>query len=141
MTAASRDPRAEYLKSHIHGAVFFGIDELADRKTDLPHMLPLPEQLGAQVGAFGIAGTYTLMVYVESGLYSAPRVWWTFRVMGAHDVRILEGGGSKCRAEGRPLETSDSRRKPQVFQAVYDAGRVANLMQVRQHAQAGTRQI
>jgi thiosulfate/3-mercaptopyruvate sulfurtransferase len=141
MPAANRDPRAEYLTSHLRGAVFFGIDEIKDRNTDLPHMLPLPEQFGAQVGALGISDTDTPVVYDESGLYSAPRVWWTFRVMGAKDVRILEGGGPKWRAEGRPVEAGDSRRKPQVFEAVYDAHLVANLMQVRQYAQSGSRQI
>src|SRR5687767_4301146 len=136
MPADNRDPRAEYLKSHIQGAVFFGIDDIKDRTTDLPHMLPLPEQFGALVGALGIANDDTLVVYDEAGLYSAPRVWWTFRVMGAGDVRILEGGGPKWRAEGRPLESGDSRRKPQVFEAAYDRRLVANLMQVRQYMQS-----
>jgi thiosulfate/3-mercaptopyruvate sulfurtransferase len=141
LPSANRDPRAEYLQSHIPGAVFFGIDEIADRKTTLPHMLPLPEQFGAQVGALGISDEDTLVIYDEAGLYSAPRVWWTFRVMGAGDVRILEGGGPKWRAEGRPLEAADSRRKPQVFEAAYDSRLVANLMQMRQYAQSGARQV
>jgi thiosulfate/3-mercaptopyruvate sulfurtransferase len=141
MPADNRDPRAEYLKSHIAGAVFFGIDDIKDRSTDLPHMLPLPEQFGAQVGALGISDEDTLVIYDEAGLYSAPRVWWTFRVMGAGDVRILEGGGPKWRAEGRPLEAADSRRKPQVFEAAYDSRLVANLMQMRQYAQSGARQV
>jgi len=136
-----RDPRAEFLAGHIPGAVFFGIDEIADRKTDLPHMLPLPEQFGAQAGALGIADTDTLVVYDERGLFSAPRVAWTLEVMGARDVRILEGGGPQWRAEGRAIEAGDSRRKPQVFNAVYDARRVAKLMQVAQYASAGSRQI
>ncbi len=141
MPADNRDPRAEYLKGHIPGAVFFGIDDIKDRSTDLPHMLPLPEQFGAQVGALGISNEDTLVIYDEAGLYSAPRVWWTFRVMGARDVRILEGGGRQWRVEVRPLETGDSRRKPQVFEAAYDSSLVANLMQVRQYAQSGSRQL
>jgi thiosulfate/3-mercaptopyruvate sulfurtransferase len=136
-----RDPRAEYLAGHIPGAVFFGIDEIADRQTELPHMLPLPEQFGAQVGALGIADGDTIVVYDEAGLFSAPRVAWTFAVMGAADVRLLEGGGPKWRAEGRPLQAGDSRRKPQVFNAVYERRRVANLMQVAQYAASGSRQI
>jgi thiosulfate/3-mercaptopyruvate sulfurtransferase len=141
MPADNRDPRAEYLEDHIPGAVFFGIDEIKDRTTNLPHMLPLPEQFGAQVGALGISNHDRLVIYDEAGLYSAPRVWWTFRVMGANDVRILEGGGPKWRAENRPLESGDSRRRPQVFEAAYDSSLVANLMQVRQYAQSGSRQI
>ncbi|MGC1557128.1 MAG: sulfurtransferase, partial [Methylovirgula sp.] len=38
-----RNARAEYLAAHIPGAVFFDIDAIADRATDLPHMLPSPE--------------------------------------------------------------------------------------------------
>jgi thiosulfate/3-mercaptopyruvate sulfurtransferase len=136
-----RDPRAEYLAGHIPGAVFFGIDDIADKKTDLPHMLPLPEQFGAQVGALGIADTDTLVIYDELGMRSSPRAAWSLEVMGARDVRILEGGGPKWRAEGRPLQAGDSRRKPQVFNVVYDARRVANLMQVAQYSSSGARQI
>lgn len=141
MPNVPRDPRAEYLASHIPGAVFFGVDDIADKKTDLPHMLPLPEHFGAQVGALGIADTDTLVIYDESGLQSAPRVAWTFWVMGARDVRILEGGGAKWRAERRPVEAGDSKRKPQTFQAVYDSRLVANLMQVAQYSKSGSRQI
>ena len=138
---ANRDARAEYLTGHIPGAVFFGLDEIADKKTTLPHMLPLPEQFGAQVGALGIADTDTIVVYDEPGLFSAPRAAWSLRVMGAADVRLLEGGGARWRAEGRPIQLGESRRKPQVFNAVYDARMVAKLMQVRQYAEAGSRTI
>ena len=141
LPGAGRNAQEEYLDSHIAGAVFFGIDEIADRRSDLPHMLPLPEQFGAQVGALGISDTDTIVVYDEAGLSSAPRAWWSFEVMGARDVRILDGGGPKWRAEGRPLQSGLSRRKPQSFNAVYDARRVANLHQVRQFAAAGTRPI
>ncbi len=38
-----RDGRAEHRQKHIPGAAFFSVDEIADRATDLPHMLPSPE--------------------------------------------------------------------------------------------------
>jgi thiosulfate/3-mercaptopyruvate sulfurtransferase len=141
LPTAGRDAHAEYRAGHIPGAVFFGIDEIADRRIGLPHMLPLPEQFGAQVGALGISDTDTLVVYDEAGLFSAPRAWWSLEVMGARDVRIVDGGGPKWRAEGRPLQAGESRRKPQVFNAVYDARRVANFNQVSQFAAAGSRTI
>jgi thiosulfate/3-mercaptopyruvate sulfurtransferase len=141
LPTAGRDAHAEYLAGHIPGAVFFGIDEIADRRTELPHMLPLPEQFGAQVGALGISDADTIVVYDEAGLFSAPRVWWSLEVMGARDVRILDGGGPKWRAEGRPLQPGLSRRKPQVFNAVYDSRRVANFNQMSHYAAAGSRTI
>ena len=105
LPAAARDGRAEYLASHLPGAVYFGIDDIADKTTTLPHMLPSPEDFAAAVGRLGIADTDIIVVYDEAGIFSAPRVWWTFRTMGAKDVRVLDGGGPKWRAEGRPTET------------------------------------
>ena len=51
----NRDAQAEYLAAHIPGAVFFDINAVADHSTDLPHMLPGPDQFGAAAGALGIS--------------------------------------------------------------------------------------
>jgi len=40
-------------------------------------------------------------------MFSAPRVWWMFRVMGAEDVSVLNGGLPKWKGEGRPLMTGE----------------------------------
>jgi thiosulfate/3-mercaptopyruvate sulfurtransferase len=57
----------------------------------------------------------TIVIYDEAGLFSAPRVWWEFLTMGAPDIRILEGGGPKWRAEGRPLEGGTTRHASATF--------------------------
>lgn len=74
----NRDARAEYVAAHIPGAVFFDINAVADHSTELPHMLPGPDQFGAAAGDLGISEKDTIVVYDSTGLYSAPRVWWTF---------------------------------------------------------------
>src|SRR5215471_10953858 len=102
-----RDAKAEYLAAHIPGAVFFDIDAISDHSTDLPHMLPGPKQFGEAAGALGISNEDTIVVYDSVGLYSAARVWWTFRIFGATSVHILDGGLVKWKAEGRPLEKGD----------------------------------
>ncbi len=48
--------------------------------------------------------------YRRAGVFSAPRVWWTFRLFGAKTVYILDGGLPKWKAEGRPVETGDTKR-------------------------------
>ncbi len=115
LPTAKRDPKAEYLAGHIPGAVFFDVDAVADTSTGLPHMLLGPAEFGRQVGALGVGDGMTIVIYDESGLFSAPRVWWEFLVMGARDIRILDGGGPKWRAEGRPLESGETRRPAAVF--------------------------
>jgi len=47
---ASRNARQEYLKERINGAMFFDIDEVSDKDSSLPHMLPSPEQFAEHVG-------------------------------------------------------------------------------------------
>src|SRR3546814_9012501 len=77
-----RSGRAEYLGAHIPGSVFFDIDAISDRSSSLPHMLPAPEAFAAAVGAMGIGSGDRVVVYDSDGLFSAPRVWWMFRVFG-----------------------------------------------------------
>jgi thiosulfate/3-mercaptopyruvate sulfurtransferase len=131
LTTENRNAREEYLKSHIPGAVFFDINAIADRETDLPHMLPGPDQFGAALGALGISDTDTIVVYDGKGLYSAPRVWWTFRIFGAKDVFILDGGMPAWQAEGRPTEAGEVKRPPRTFNAVMDTGAVAMVSDVQ----------
>ncbi len=126
-----RDAHAEYRDGHIPGAVFFDIETVADHSTELPHMLPGPAQFGAVVSALGIGDGDTVVVYDSVGLFSAARVWWTFRLMGAKSVYILDGGLPKWKAEGRPIETGDVKRAPRKFTAEMNVGAVAMLDDVR----------
>lgn len=126
-----RDAHAEYLSGHIPGAVFFDIEAVCDHSTDLPHMLPGSTQFGEAVAALGIGDGDTIVVYDSQGLYSAARVWWTFRIFGAKSVFILDGGLPKWKAEGRPVETGGTKRPARQFHAEMDIGPVAMLADVR----------
>jgi thiosulfate/3-mercaptopyruvate sulfurtransferase len=121
----NKNSREEYLKAHIPGAVFFDINAIADTSTDLPHMLPGPDQFGEAAGTLGISEADTIVVYDGKGLYSAPRVWWTFRIFGAKNVFILDGGLPAWKAENRPTEPGEVKRKPRTFKAEMETGAVA----------------
>src|ERR1039457_3875079 len=126
-----RDSKAEYVAAHIPGAVFFDINAIADNSTDLPHMLPGPDQFGAAVGALGIAETDTIVVYDGTGLYSAPRVWWSFRIFGAKNAFILDGGFPAWKAEGRPVEAGAVKCAARKFNATMDNGAVGMASDVQ----------
>ena len=136
-----RDAQAEYRDGHIPGAVFFDIETVSDHSTELPHMLPGPTQFGEAVGALGIGNDDSVVAYDSSGLYSAARVWWTFRIFGAKSVYILDGGLPKWKAEGRPLETGDAKRTAKKFNAEMNVGAVAMLADVRMALSADNVQI
>lgn len=104
MPDAGRDARAEYEAAHIPGARFFDIDEIADARSELPHMAPPVEKFMSRMRAMGVGDGHQVVVYDSTGIFSAPRVWWTFRLMGKRDVAVLDGGLPKWQAEGRVIE-------------------------------------
>jgi thiosulfate/3-mercaptopyruvate sulfurtransferase len=124
LPAMQRDPEAEYRDGHIPGAVRFDIDSVRDIKSALPHMLPSPEVFAKVVGALGIGDDTTVVVYDGAGLFSAPRVWWTFKIFGARKVFVLTGGMSQWKAEGRPISQDIPTPKPRSFTARFNAAGV-----------------
>ncbi len=136
-----RDAYAEYLAAHIPGAVFFDIDAIADPTTDLPHMLPSPEAFAAAMRALGVGSSLRLIVYDNAGLQGGARVWWTLRLYGAKEVKILAGGLAKWKAEGRPLEEGAVKRASQEFAVSFDRAGVADLETVRRASAEGSAQI
>ena len=101
----ARDARAEFEAAHIPGAVFFDIDEVSDLTSPLPHMLPTAEKFASRMQALGLGDGSRIIVYDNSPLRSAARVWWMLTLFGAHEVAILDGGFAKWQAEGRPTES------------------------------------
>src|SRR5262249_4854935 len=83
------DMHALYLKEHISGAVFFDIDAISNHSTPLPHMAPTPEAFAEAIGNMGISAEDLVVVYDQQGLFSAARVWWTFKLMGHDKVYVL----------------------------------------------------
>ncbi|KAL3692558.1 hypothetical protein R1sor_006209 [Riccia sorocarpa] len=106
MPAEGRNPLKEYQESRIPGALFFDVDGIVDPLSELPHMLPTETAFAAGVSALGISNEDSLIIYDGKGIFSAPRVWWMFRVFGHEKVWVLDGGLPKWRAKNYPLEFS-----------------------------------
>lgn len=136
-----RNARQEYLDGHIPGAVYFDIDEVSDRASTLPHMLPSPEQFASQMRKLGIGDGQKVVVYDGAGLFSAARVWWMLRTMGARDVSVLDGGMPKWLSEGRPVEAGEVTRQARHFTARLDHGAVRDLDEMRRTVERGGDQI
>jgi thiosulfate/3-mercaptopyruvate sulfurtransferase len=141
LPAMKRDGFKEYQAAHIPGAVYFDIDEISDHGAGLPHMLPPPEAFALHMRRLGIADGAKIVVYDGAGLFSAARVWWTFRVFGVKDVFVLEGGLPKWRAEERPMQSGMTSRSPAKFTPKFNAKLVADLGRVEQALTSGGAQV
>lgn len=125
-----RNIQAEFEQGHIPGAVYFDIDAIADSSTYLPHMLPSPQVFSEMVGQLGVSDQHTLVIYDDGNLFSAPRVWWTFRIFGAPKVYILAGGFSGWQQAGFALESGPTFPTPQTFNATFNDAAVKNVHEV-----------
>lgn len=141
LPAHKRDGGQEYEAGHLPGAVFFDQDEIADKTTGLPHSLPSPQFFAAEMGRLGISETDTIVVYDGPGFFSAPRVWWMLRIMGAKDVYVLDGGLDGWRAAGLPLETGKPAPAPSTFNADFQADRVTTFPQMMEIVGSGAKQV
>jgi len=125
----NRNPFEEYSRFHIPGARFFDIDKIADRNSRLPHMVPSQELFATKVRTMGIGNGHQIVVYDTAGIFSSPRVWWLFKLMGHKDIAVLDGGFPKWLAEGREVEDVF----PQINERHYYSRKQAQL--VKSHAE------
>jgi thiosulfate/3-mercaptopyruvate sulfurtransferase len=79
-----------------------------------------------------------IIVYDRVGIFSAPRVWWTFRVMGHDDVAVLDGGLPAWEAAGYAVDREPPRApRERHFTSHYRGDLVRDLDDVRRAAAAG----
>lgn len=138
---SDRDARAEYLAQHIPGARFFDIDDIADTRSALPHTAPQSEKFVSRLRAMGIGDGHRVVIYDGAGMFSAPRVWWTFRLMGKTDVAVLDGGFPKWLAEGRPVEDGEPVMRDRHLTASRDASLIKDVTQVAAAAKLKSHEI
>jgi thiosulfate/3-mercaptopyruvate sulfurtransferase len=131
MPGTPRDARGEYAERHVPGAVFFDIDQVSDHATTLPHMLASPADFAVAARRLGVDAASTVVVYDGAGLFSAPRVWWSFRAMGHAAVAVLDGGMPRWLAEGRAIESGWRDPAHGDFKSHPDESLVRSLDQVR----------
>ena len=134
-------PKDDYLAAHIPGAVYFDVDAVSDHSSPLPHMFPSAAQFGRDVGRLGVSNADTVVVYDAGGWVAAPRVWWMFLSYGHSDVRILNGGLKKWRAESRTVDAGEVTAKPAIFNASYDARRVRSIEQMMANVERRAEQV
>jgi thiosulfate/3-mercaptopyruvate sulfurtransferase len=110
-----RDGIAEYRAGHVPGALHVRWDtDLADPTR--PHsMVAGPERFATAMSARGVGDNTFVVTYDDHHVPVAARVWWALRLYGHDRVAVMDGGITRWRAEGRPLETAVPAVAPATF--------------------------
>ncbi|NVN87556.1 MAG: 3-mercaptopyruvate sulfurtransferase [Rhodopseudomonas sp.] len=134
-------PFDDYLAAHIPGAVFFDVDAVSDHGSPLPHMYPDAGQFARDVEALGISSGDTVVAYDSGGWVAAPRAWWMFLSFGYGNIRVLDGGLKKWRAEGRAIESGKASPAAGRFSAKLDSSFVRSQAQLVANLSSGVEQL
>lgn len=105
---------AAYDQEHIPGAIGWNWKEwLWDPIT---REFPSPEEFARRCSKSGIGRDTTVVFYGEPPQFGTY-AWWVFKYMNHQDVRLLDGGWKRWKAEGRSLNTE----RPKVQAVPYAA--------------------
>ncbi|KAG5186938.1 Rhodanese-like domain-containing protein [Tribonema minus] len=84
--------KKEFKSMHVPSSTYFSIEDIANKTTPLPRMLPKADVFSKQVSDLGIGNEHHVVIYGGPNTASSARVWWMFRVFGHERVHILQGG-------------------------------------------------
>ncbi|MGH8550231.1 MAG: 3-mercaptopyruvate sulfurtransferase [Methylococcales bacterium] len=136
-----RNSEQEFRWQHIPGSRFFDIDEIADRHSTLPHMLPSAEQFADSVAKLGIDNDSHVIIYDNNSFMASARVWWTFRVFGHERVSVLDGGFKLWKSMNLPVEQQPILVRPGLFKPDYRQSLVRDIDEMLEHLKASDAQI
>ena len=141
LPGSGRDGRAEFAAGHIPGAVYLDVDEVSDAESPFPHTMPPAHKFASRIQSLGGRDGARFVVYDNSPLHSAARIWWMLKAFGAHYAAILDGGFQKWTAEGRPVEAGDEPHRHGHFTAFLDEAAVIDKQGVLELIGAGSHEI
>jgi thiosulfate/3-mercaptopyruvate sulfurtransferase len=104
-------------------------------------MLPSAAKFASRMQSLGARDGQRFVVYDNSPLHSAARVWWMLKSFGAHYVALLDGGLQKWKAEMRPIETGREHHRHGHFTAFLDGDAVIAKTELLGLVGAGTHEI
>ena len=135
MPGIDRNPKEEYSKNHIPGAIFFDLDKNSDQDTDLPHMLPAKGKWEEIVSSMGISNTDRIVIYDSSDVLSSCRGWYNFIYFGhdKHLVSVLDGGLKKWLIENRKTTSEKTILNNSTYRATENKNLVKSILEVNEN--------
>lgn len=133
--------RKQYMESHIPGAIFFDINDVAEPGGAKEHAFPSAQVFARKVAALGIGNEHHVIAYDHlGGTCAAARVWFMFRAFGHAKISVLNGGRTKWAAEARPMTRETSQPTPASF-SVRGIPRVKGKMDMKENLETRAYQV
>lgn len=131
---AQRDAAKEFSQQRIPGATFFDMNEIREKDTKLPRMMPSQQDFEVAMSQIGLKHDDIIIVYDCAGIFSSPRVWFMLKSMGAKNVSVLNGGFPIWKKEGRQIEegpmTGTYQTEQNAFSAKFNKQSFANYRDI-----------
>ena len=89
----------------IPGTRFFDLKNNFSEANGFPNTVPKEKHFEIECQKLGIHKNSKIVVFDSLGIYSSPRVWWLFNLMGHEDISVLDGGLPEWIHNGFPTET------------------------------------
>lgn len=124
--------KSEFEGIQIPRARFFDLEgEFSDVSSNLPHTMPSGITFEKAAQKLGVNNLSRIVIYDNMGIYTAPRAWWMFRVMGHQNVAVLNGGLPEWVKLGFPTEGIRSEKiAPGDFKSNFDSSQIKNVEDV-----------
>jgi thiosulfate/3-mercaptopyruvate sulfurtransferase len=92
-------------KQQIKDAIFFDIQKtFSDENAPFPNTVLSAKAFEEKAQQIGISKDSCIVVYDDLGIYSSPRVWWMFQLMGFTNIAVLDGGFPAWSSKNYPTE-------------------------------------
>lgn len=123
----------EFPSLQIKGAQQFDMENVfLDKINPIPNMIPNPDVFTKECQKLGINKKSIIIVYDNLGIYTSPRAWWLFKLMGHENVAILDGGLPAWIEEGLPTEAIKKQsHKIGDFEVIYQPELVKNANDIQ----------
>lgn len=106
----------DYRDSHIKGAVNIGRADIVVM-TPFPALLAPPEQIEQTMGSRGISNDSLVVIYDDNNNMDAARLWWTLKVYGHDNVKVVSGGLQAMLRAGFQTSSTPPNPQPASFRA------------------------
>ncbi len=105
---------AQYKKSHIKGAVNVSRKDIVD-SSKYPNMLAAGTQIAEVLGSRGLTNDKTIIVYDDNKNMDSARFWWTVKVYGNDNVKVVSGGLKALTAAGAKISSDAVSHSKSVY--------------------------